>query len=149
MQKLFMILQGDHDSVRRHLERAIRRYCHAVRRRMLCRACVKKEFLRDFRDRIDRFQTEQAVSEIREIYAEFGTPREVADRFLATQPDIEVKRAKIKRWVVRLVLCAMLLFVAVYLTEEFIDMYQSLNGYYVIEIWDYGVIYSEETIPIL
>lgn len=135
--------------MRRHLERAIRRYCHAVRRRMLCRACVKKEFLRDFRDRIDRFQTEQAVSEIREIYAEFGTPREVADRFLATQPDIEVKRAKIKRWVVRLVLCAMLLFVAVYLTEEFIDMYQSLNGYYVIEIWDYGVIYSEETMPIL
>lgn len=116
---------------------------------MLCRACVKKEFLRDFRDRIDRFQTEQAVSEIQEIYAEFGTPREVADRFLATQPDIEVKRAKIKRWVVRLVLCAMLLFVAVYLTEEFIDMYQSLNGYYVIEIWDYGVIYSEETMPIL
>lgn len=143
-----MILQGDHDSVRRHLERAIRRYCRAVRRRMLCRACVKKEFLCDFRNRIDRFRTEKAVSEIREIYAEFGTPREVAERFLATQPDIEVKRAKIKRWVGRLVLCAMLLFVAVYLTEEFIDLYKDLNGYYEIVVWDYGVVYSEETMPI-
>lgn len=115
---------------------------------MLCRACVKKEFLRDFRDCIDRFQTEQAVSEIREIYAEFGTPREVADRFLATQPDIEVKRAKIKRWVGRLVLCAMLLFVAVYLTEEFIDLYQDLNGYYEIVVWSDSAVYLEETMPI-
>ena len=43
----------------------------------------------------------------------------------------------------------MLLFVAVYLTEEFIDLYKDLNGYYEIVVWSDSAVYLEETMPIL
>jgi len=129
------------------LERALRRYCRAVGRRLYCSGGIKKEFMRDFRERIDRFQAEHAVSDLREIHAAFGTPREAARRFLAKLPPAHVKRARIAIWVKRIVLYGALLVFLVYFTDQLYHLLRDINGYYEITLSS-EMIYFEDTMPI-
>lgn len=139
---------GGIPSVERKWERAVRRYCRAVGRRLYCSRDIKREFLRDFRERIDCFQTEENVSDLQEIYKRFGTAKEAARAFQSTLPMSEVKWAKIRIWAGRIVLYTALLAFLIYFIEELVDQHSALNGYYVIELWEYGTVYAGESVPI-
>ena len=98
--------------------KTIQQYCKAVKKELSCPGKIKKDLIIRLTPDLEMFAEENPNASLDDISAHFGSPKEVAESYLASLDEEELKKRinKAKRiWITVIAVCAaiLLLFVAI------------------------------------
>lgn len=99
--------------------KTIQQYCKAVKKELSCPGKIKKDLIIRLTPDLEMFTEENPNASLDDISAHFGSPKEVAESYLASLDEEELKKRinKAKRiWITVIAVCTaiLLLFVAIY-----------------------------------
>lgn len=99
--------------------KTIQQYCKAVKKELSCPGKIKKDLIIRLTPDLEMYAEENPNASLDDISAHFGSPKEVAESYLASLDEEELKKRinKAKRiWITVISVCAaiLLLFVAIY-----------------------------------
>lgn len=128
------------------LNKAISDYIADVRKNLICSRKLKKTIINDFRNSVLDLAEERKVTDINEIYAHFGTPKEIAESYL-TEADAEKfsKTVIIRRIILAVaIICAAVL--VYYASVLLYSVFKDSKGYFTesITVYEIGSDYSEQ-----
>ena len=97
--------------------KTIQQYCKAVKKELSCPGKIKKDLIIRLTPDLEMFAEENPNASLDDISAHFGSPKEVAESYLASLDEEELKKRinKAKRiWIAVIAVCAaiLLLFIA-------------------------------------
>ncbi len=125
------------------INKSIQEYINNVSKSFICNRKLKKTIINDFRNSVLDYKEENNITDIKKIYAHFGTPNEIAQIYMS-DPDIQtIKRhINIKRIILAVLIC-ILAFLTFFLTALTISKYYDGYAYSVSQIIT-GIEYSTE-----
>lgn len=95
------------------INKAISDYISDVRKHLICNNKLKKQIINDFRNSVLDFAETRKITDIKEIYAHFGTPEEVARTHLCDADPRKIKNAtNMKKVLLTAVIIAIVLYVS-------------------------------------
>lgn len=127
--------------------KTIQQYCKAVKKELSCPGKIKKDLIIRLTPDLEMFAEENPNASLEDISAHFGSPKEVAESYLASLDEEELKKRinKAKRiWITVIAVCAaiLLLFIATYI-YMIIDNKDSESVYYEESISEGEIIYLD------
>ena len=101
------------------MEKQIKRYIKAIRKRMACSNALKSQFIQDFENDILRYQSENSAS-YNQIIEHFGSPEQVASDFMDVLDPSEIKKDSLhSKKIYWIVLCSLIIVLLVSETGVF------------------------------
>lgn len=127
--------------------KTIQQYCKAVKKELSCPGKIKKDLIIRLTPDLEMFTEENPNASLDDISAHFGSPKEVAESYLASLDEEELKKRinKAKRiWITVIAVCTaiLLLFIATYI-YMIIDNKDSESVYYEESISEGEIIYLD------
>ena len=90
------------------LDKALRRYYRAIRKRLLCPARLRRRTLEQLQSGVEDFLDAHPGADMAQVTARFGTPEQVADDVLSALEPRELRRYARRVHVARAVVAALL-----------------------------------------
>lgn len=126
------------------MEKQIKRYIKAIRKRMACSSILKSQFIQDFENDILRYQSENSAS-YHQIVEHFGSPEQVASDFMEALDPSDIKRDSLHSKKIYWIVICMLIIVLLVLGYTFYYFYTHLGDESKSEITT--IIYTDEPPP--
>ncbi len=118
-------------------EKETKKYIKSIKSLLLCDMQTKRRFIKDFKDDLSGYIEDNNIADIKNVYAHFGTPEQVAKGFLETADIKNIKKKmNISKIITIGVVCAVMVWVFC-LVGALVNSYlEEKNSYDVIEEYD-------------
>lgn len=113
------------------INKEIDEYIAEIKKNLICSSSQKSTIINDLRNSIVNFVEENDIDDINKVYAQFGTPEEIANQSISdTEPQKIKKNYKHHRVIIIGVVVAVLI-VAIVIIWAALDGHKSTDGYFV------------------
>ena len=113
------------------INKEIDEYIAEIRKNLICSSSQKNTIINDLRNSIVNFVEENDIDDINKVYAQFGTPEEIANQSISdTEPQKIKKNYKHHRVIIIGVVVAVLI-IAIVIIWAALDGHKSTDGYFV------------------
>ena len=113
------------------INKEIDEYIAEIKKNLICSSSQKNTIINDLRNSIVNFVEENDIDDINKVYAQFGTPEEIANQSISdTEPQKIKKNYKHHRVIIIGVAVAVLI-VAIVIIWAALDGHKSTDGYFV------------------
>ena len=110
-------------------ERELKTYYRQIRSQLICSNKIKKAFINSFSDNVKEYLKDHPDADINEIQDKMGTPKEIADEFIASEStDIIKSKVRIAKYF-KIFLAVIIIMVLIVLILELINADNSFNGH--------------------
>lgn len=110
-------------------ERELKTYYRQIRSQLICSNKRKKAFINSFSDDVKEYLKDHPDADINEIQDKMGTPKEIADEFIASEStDIIKSKVRIAKYF-KIFLAVIIIMVLIVLILELINANNSFNGH--------------------
>lgn len=106
-------------------------YLSEIRKNLLCTSSQKKAIINDLRAGIVNFIDENNIDDFGEVYAQFGTPQDIANQSVYDTEPQKIKKNFNHHKVVIIGVVVAVLIVAVVIIWAALDGHKSVDGYFV------------------
>lgn len=125
-------------------EKETKKYIKSIKSLLLCDIQTKRRFIKDFKDDLSGYIEDNNIADIKNVYAHFGTPEQVAKGFLETA---DIKSIKKKMNIGKIIAAGIALALIIWatgVTIAVIDAHIDTTGGYGVEGWGDTVVESIE-----
>lgn len=113
------------------INKEIDEYIAEIRKNLICSSSQKNTIINDLRNSIVNFVEENDIDDINKVYAQFGTPEEIANQSISdTEPQKIKKNYKHHRVIIIGVVVAVLI-IAIVIIWAALDGHKAVDGYFV------------------
>lgn len=113
------------------MNKEIDEYIAEIKKNLICSSSQKNTIINDLRDSIVNFVEENDIDDINKVYAQFGTPEEIANQSISdTEPQKIKKNYKYHRVIIVGVVVAVLI-IAIVIIWAALDGHKAVDGYFV------------------
>lgn len=113
------------------INKEIDEYIAEIKKNLICSSSQKNTIINDLRESIVNFVEENNIDDINKVYAQFGTPEEIANQSISdTEPQKIKKNYKHHRVIIIGVVVAVLIITIVIIWAA-LDGHKAVDGYYV------------------
>ena len=113
------------------INKEIDEYIAEIKKNLICSSSQKNTIINDLRNNIVNFVEENDIDDINKLYAQFGTPQDIANQSISdTEPQKIKKNYKHHRVIIIGVAVAVLI-VAIVIIWAALDGHKSTDGYFV------------------
>lgn len=113
------------------INKEIDEYIAEIKKNLICSSSQKNTIINDLRNSIVNFVEENNIDDINKVYAQFGTPEEIANQSISdTEPQKIKKNYKHHRVIVIGVVVAVLI-IAIVIIWAALDGHKAVDGYFV------------------
>lgn len=113
------------------INKEIDEYIAEIKKNLICSSSQKNTIINDLRNSIVNFVEENDIDDINKVYAQFGTPEEIANQSISdTEPQKIKKNYKHHRVIIIGVVFAVLI-IAIVIIWAALDGHKSVDGYFV------------------
>lgn len=113
------------------INKEIDEYIAEIKKNLICSSSQKNTIITDLRESIVNFVEENNIDDINKVYAQFGTPEEIANQSISdTEPQKIKKNYKHHRVIIIGVVVAVLI-IAIVIIWAALDGHKAVDGYYV------------------
>lgn len=113
------------------MNKEIDEYIVEIKRNLICSSSQKNTIINDLRDSIVNFVEENDIDDINKVYAQFGTPEEIANQSISdAEPQKIKKNYKYHRVIIVGVVVAVLI-IAIVIIWAALDGHKAVDGYFV------------------
>lgn len=113
------------------INKEIDEYIAEIKKNLICSSSQKNTIINDLRESIVNFVEENNIDDINKVYAQFGTPEEIANQSISdTEPQKIKKNYKHHRVIIIGVVVAVLI-IAIVIIWAALDGHKSTDGYFV------------------
>lgn len=106
-------------------------YLSEIRKNLLCTSSQKKAIINDLRAGIVNFIDENNIDDFGEVYAQFGTPQDIANQSVYDTEPQKIKKNFNHHKVVIIGVVVAVLIVAVVIIWAALDGHKAVDGYFV------------------
>ncbi len=113
------------------INKEIDEYIAVIKKNLICSSSQKNTIINDLRNSIVNFVEENDIDDINKVYAQFGTPEEIANQSISdTEPQKIKKNYKHHRVIIIGVVFAVLI-IAIVIIWAALDGHKAVDGYFV------------------
>lgn len=113
------------------INKEIDEYIEEIKKNLICSSSQKNTIINDLRNSIVNFVEENDIDDINKVYAQFGTPEEIANQSISdTEPQKIKKNYKHHRVIIIGVVVAVLI-IAIVIIWSALDGHKAVDGYFV------------------
>lgn len=113
------------------INKEIDEYIAEIKKNLICSSSQKNTIINDLRESIVNFVEENNIDDINKVYAQFGTPEEIANQSISdTEPQKIKKNYKHHRVIIIGVVVAVLI-IAIVIIWAALDGHKAVDGYFV------------------
>lgn len=113
------------------INKEIDEYIAEIKKNLICSSSQKNTIINDLRNSIVNFVEENNIDDINKVYAQFGTPEEIANQSISdTEPQKIKKNYKHHRVIIIGVVVAVLI-IAIVIIWAALDGHKAVDGHYV------------------
>lgn len=113
------------------INKEIDEYIAEIKKNLICSSSQKNTIINDLRNSIVNFVEENDIDDINKVYAQFGTPEEIANQSISdTEPQKIKKNYKHHRVIIIGVVVAVLI-IAIVIIWAALDGHKAADGYFV------------------
>lgn len=113
------------------INKEIDEYIAEIKKNLICSSSQKSTIINDLRNSIVNFVEENDIDDINKVYAQFGTPEEIANQSISdTEPQKIKKNYKHHRVIIIGVVVAVLI-IAIVIIWAALDGHKAVDGYFV------------------
>lgn len=113
------------------INKEIDEYIAEIKKNLICSSSQKNTIINDLRNSIVNFVEENNIDDINKVYAQFGTPEEIANQSISdTEPQKIKKNYKHHRVIIIGVVVAVLI-IAIVIIWAALDGHKAVDGYFV------------------
>lgn len=113
------------------INKEIDEYIAEIKKNLICSSSQKNTIINDLRNSIVNFVEENDIEDINKVYAQFGTPEEIASQSISdTEPQKIKKNYKHHRVIIIGVVVAVLI-IAIVIIWAALDGHKAVDGYFV------------------
>lgn len=113
------------------INKEIDEYIAEIKKNLICSSSKKNTIINDLRNSIVNFVEENDIDDINKVYAQFGTPEEIANQSISdTEPQKIKKNYKHHRVIIIGVVVAVLI-IAIVIIWAALDGHKAVDGYFV------------------
>lgn len=113
------------------INKKIDEYIAEIKKNLICSSSQKNTIINDLRNSIVNFVEENDIDDINKVYAQFGTPEEIANQSISdTEPQKIKKNYKHHRVIIIGVVFAVLI-IAIVIIWAALDGHKAVDGYFV------------------
>ena len=113
------------------INKEIDEYIAEIKKNLICSSSQKNTIINDLRNNIVNFVEENDIDDINKVYAQFGTPEEIANQSISdTEPQKIKKNYKHHRVIIIGVVFAVLI-IAIVIIWAALDGHKAVDGYFV------------------
>ena len=113
------------------INKEIDEYIAEIKKNLICCSSQKNTIINDLRNSIVNFVEENDIDDINKVYAQFGTPEEIANQSISdTEPQKIKKNYKHHRVIIVGVVVAVLI-IAIVIIWAALDGHKAVDGYFV------------------
>ena len=113
------------------INKEIDEYIAEIKKNLICSSSQKNTIINDLRNSIVNFVKENDIDDINKVYAQFGTPEEIANQSISdTEPQKIKKNYKHHRVIIIGVVVAVLI-IAIVIIWAALDGHKAVDGYFV------------------
>ena len=113
------------------INKEIDEYIAEIKKNLICSSSQKNTIINDLRESIVNFVEENNIDDINKVYAQFGTPEEIANQSISdTEPQKIKKNYKHHRVIIVGVVVAVLI-IAIVIIWAALDGHKAVDGYFV------------------
>ncbi|MGN0486011.1 MAG: DUF6120 family protein [Acutalibacteraceae bacterium] len=115
-----------------NIRKEAKEYIAEIKKNLFCPASEKKGMVEDFQNMVFDYIEENSVTDIGEVYQQFGTPKEIAKQLLCDMDPQRIKKmVNIRKVVIVAVVIALSMLLFTLITEIITD---ATPGYFVVEL---------------
>lgn len=113
------------------INKEIDEYIAEIKKNLICSSSQKNTIINDLRESIVNFVEENDIDDINKVYAQFGTPEEIANQSISdTEPQKIKKNYKHHRVIIIGVVFAVLI-IAIVIIWAALDGHKAVDGHFV------------------
>lgn len=113
------------------INKEIDEYIAEIRKNLICSSSQKNAIICDLQESVINFVEENDIDDINKVYAQFGTPEEIANQSISdTEPQKIKKNYKHHRVIIIGVVFAVLI-IAIVIIWAALDGHKAVDGYFV------------------
>lgn len=113
------------------INKEIDEYIAEIKKNLICSSSQKNTIINDLRNSIVNFVEENDIDDINKVYAQFGTPEEIANQSISdTEPQKIKKNYKHHRVIIIGVVFAVLI-IAIVIIWAALDGHKAVDGHFV------------------
>lgn len=113
------------------INKEIDEYIAEIKKNLICSSSQKNTIINELRNSIVNFVEENDIDDINKVYAQFGTPEEIANQSISdTEPQKIKKNYKHHRVIIIGVVVAVLI-IAIVIIWAALDGHKAVDGYFV------------------
>lgn len=113
------------------INKEIDEYIAEIKKNLICSSSQTNTIINDLRNSIVNFVEENDIDDINKVYAQFGTPEEIANQSISdTEPQKIKKNYKHHRVIIIGVVVAVLI-IAIVIIWAALDGHKAVDGYFV------------------
>lgn len=113
------------------INKEIDEYFAEIKRNLICSPSQKNTIINDLRESVVNYVEENNIDDINKVYAQFGTPQDIADQSISDTEPQKIKRTYNHHRVIIIGVVVAVLIVAIVIIWAALDGHKSTNGYFV------------------
>lgn len=113
------------------INKEIDEYFAEIKRNLICSPSQRNTIINDLRESVVNYVEENNIDDINKVYAQFGTPQDIADQSISDTEPQKIKRTYNHHRVIIIGVVVAVLIVAIVIIWAALDGHKSTNGYFV------------------
>lgn len=113
------------------INKEIDEYFAEIKRNLICSPSQKNTIINDLRESVVNYVEENNIDDIKKVYAQFGTPQDIADQSISDTEPQKIKKTYNHHRVIIIGVVVAVLIVAIVIIWAALDGHKSTNGYFV------------------
>lgn len=113
------------------IDKEIDEYITEIKKNLICSSTQKNTIITDLRNSVINFVEENDIDDINKVYAQFGTPQDIADQSISDTEPQKIKKTYNHHRVIIIGVVVAVLIVAIVIIWAALDGHKSTNGYFV------------------
>ena len=113
------------------ISKEIDEYFAEIKRNLICSPSQKNTIINDLRESVVNYVEENNIDDIKKVYAQFGTPQDIADQSISDTEPQKIKKTYNHHLVIIIGVVVAVLIVAIVIIWAALDGHKSTNGYFV------------------
>lgn len=113
------------------INKEIDEYFAEIKRNLICSTSQRNTIINDLRESVVNYVEENNIDDINKVYAQFGTPQDIADQSISDTEPQKIKRTYNHHRVIIIGVVVAVLIVAIVIIWAALDGHKSTNGYFV------------------
>lgn len=113
------------------INKEIDEYFAEIKRNLIRSPSQKNTIINDLRESVVNYVEENNIDDIKKVYAQFGTPQDIADQSISDTEPQKIKKTYNHHRVIIIGVVVAVLIVAIVIIWAALDGHKSTNGYFV------------------